>query len=709
MNTQHYLLLKRNIAVISLMMSFVLLGCGDRDDRGGPDNGDRNNNEINEATGMSISLKADLSSSAGLLTTDSSNTARQHVENAIYLGIKPNLRALSEIQRLDSTMKSTDDESNLKKVNDKGEVSSTMEAEKGEWAPSMLIISSIGISPNKDVYLHFERNFIYRASDDSGDTCDDPWSASSPCSCQLFKLNNTLTEWIAGSVTPEFNNMECIDNEHRIDQWQQTGATFQFDSSNYVYYMAGFENADGTVLYKVSPTKVNGKFTKTEMVNRSICIRDWRVTNKGGLFYVGENCVDGNWSGEGAFFRYVSPTGTLTEIARNWWDYNFEPIEGATGDQVLFYGPDPDSSAVAQWDSACLFKFDPALTAGSRATKLVTCNQHIWDWLELRRTADIETYGNYQTWNSPPFAWRQEYSNRCLNDSDTFIGGSSGSPVKNIVQDSSGKAYIVGDISKKNAGAFTCGLEIKGNHCTLSGVPAIRNASGNYTNSSCTGDGGVWNMPGWCDGGNYASTPSTCTGTWKSYGQWYNDIKYIIDNASNVTNYENGHICQEPGDNSSSFSSDLTVTGDNDTTLKLKINHINCTEPSSKWTTAYKGMAYVNPTTNMLDLKSVTSEQVTQMWLVNDSLYYSSYAQKYLFMRNVDNATNTTLLTDFEVYHAGPSPRSSGWLLFDGLDFTNNSYSFGDLNPTASDVKGSIIKATGLSGRIKSMVIYGGK
>ena len=267
-----------------------------------------------------------------------------------------------------------------------------METETGEWAPSIPIVKSIGISPNKDVYIQFERNFVYRTTDDNGGSCSDPWSASSPCSCQLFKLNSTLTEWTSGTASSEFDNLECIDNEHRLDSWNQTGGTFQFDSSSNVYFMAGFENAPGTILYKVSSTKVDGKYVKTEMVNKSICIRDWRVTDGGGLFYVGENCIDGQWSGSGAFFRYVSPSGVLVEIARNWWEYTFQPIEGVSGDQVLFFGPDPDSSSVAAWDSTCLFKFDPALASGSRGTKLVSCNQHIWDWLELKRSEDIAIY-----------------------------------------------------------------------------------------------------------------------------------------------------------------------------------------------------------------------------------------------------------------------------------------------------------------------------
>jgi len=697
----------RGIAIIiTLSLSIVIVGCSSNSGNGNSANG--NSGDVDQASGQLVNLKMDLSDSAGLLTTDSSETSRQHIENARYLGIEPNVRALRAMGRADALLKSSD-KSNLKKIDSDGTVGSAVESKTGEWAPSIPIVKSIGISPNKDVYIQFEHNFVYRTTDDNGGSCSDPWSASSPCSCQLFKLKSTLTEWTSGTASSEFDNLECIDNEHRLDSWSQTGATFQFDSSSNVYYMAGFENAQGTILYKVSPTKVDSKYVKTEMVNKSICIRDWRVTDGGGLFYVGENCIDGQWSGSGAFFRYVSPSGVLVEIARNWWEYTFQPIEGVAGDQVLFFGPDPDSSSVAAWDSTCLFKFDPALASGSRGTKLVSCNQHIWDWLELKRSEDIAIFGNHQRWQNPPSAWRSEYKNRCLNNSDTFIGGNSGTPVKSIVQDASGKAYIVGDISKKNAGEYSCSLEIKGNHCVINSIPVLRrNATDNYTNSTCTTDSGTWTRNGRCDGGN-GSTPSACTGTWKDYGSWYNNIKYKIANTDNVTTYETGHVCLEDGDNSSSFAGGLTLSDDNVTTMKLKINNFDCSQPSDGWTTSYKGLAYVNPTTKMLDLKSATTEQVTEMWLIKDSLYYSSYASKYLFMKNVDNSTNTTLLSDLEVYHAGPSPKKSGWVFFDGLDFTNNSYTLGDLNPGATDVKSSIEKVTGLTGRIKSMVIYGGK
>ena len=673
-----------------------------RDDGGGGDSSDGGEN--NQAAENQIRIKMDLSNSAGLLTTDGTNNSRIHRENAKYLGIEPNETALSMVSRSNASESSDSDEGNLKKVDSEGDVSSTMETQKGEWAGTLPNITSIGISPSKDVYFQFEHTFVYRITGDSGESCENPWSSSSPCSCQVFKLKDKLNEWTEGNAKPEFDNLECIDNEHRIDSWMATGDVFQFDAASNVYFMAGFDNSPGTVLYKVSPEKVDGKYVKTEMINRSICVRDWRVTKNGGLFYVGENCIDGNWSGDGSFFRYVSPQGSLTEVARNWWDYNFEPIEGASGDQVIFFGPDPDSSEVARWDSACLFKFDPALSAGSRATQLVTCNQHIWDWLELRRQTDIDTYGNHNSWNKPPYTWRTEYSNRCINNSDTFIGSSSGSPVKTILQDTSAKAYIVGDVSKKNAGTFKCGLEILGNHCVISGVPALRNASGNYTKTTCENDSGSWVMDGWCN--SSGSTPSTCSsdnGTWNIHSKWYSDIEYRISDSNNPTNYESGHICFENNQNNNSG----TASSDNDTSLKLTINHVRCDQPSNGWTTDYKGMAYVNPN-GMLDLLSGTDEQVTEMWLVNDELYYTAYAQQYRFVKEVDNASNTTLLTDFEVYHVGKSPRGGGKVLFDGLDFSNNSYTFGDLDPSASDVKGSITSSKGLTGRVRTMVIYGG-
>ena len=174
--------LKQALMLIVLLLSLTLVGCsnggGDGDGGDGGDGGD-----VDEASDNLVSLKMDLSNSAGLLTTDSTGSARMHRKNARYLGIEPNERALGLMQRSSTAKDSGDDESNLKKVDSNGDVSSTMEMQKGRWAPSLPTISSIGISPAKEAYFQFERTFVYRTTDDSGQSCDDPWSASSPCSC----------------------------------------------------------------------------------------------------------------------------------------------------------------------------------------------------------------------------------------------------------------------------------------------------------------------------------------------------------------------------------------------------------------------------------------------------------------------------------------------------------------------------------------------
>ncbi len=702
MKTKH--IFKKTIALLTICI-LSLAGCQEEgDDDGGTSTGQGGSQDA-------ISTKLDLTDSSGLLVTNgaSSESASIHRKNAEYLGIEPNTAVFT------NTIKSSGDGSdvNLQKVDSDGAVSPVLEwSSEYEGGSQITEIRSIGISPAGEVYLHFEHPFIYRNTDDDGAACSEPWEAESPCSCQIFKSTATVSEYLDGTEQADFGNLECLDNYHYINNWNQTGNVFQFDDDSNIYYLATIPNSSQSVLYKTAQEKVDGVFTQTEMVNSSICINDYRVSGNGGLFYVGQNCIDGNWSSgaDGSFFRYVSPDGTLTEIARNWWDFTFEIIEGESSDKVLFFGPDPDSSEVATWDSACLFEFDPSQATGSQATRLVTCNQHIWDWLELRHEEDIATYGNYRPWDQPPATWRSEFKNRCINDSDTFIGGSTGSPVRNIKQTSAGLAYIVGNISKKNAGSFSCNVEVRGYHCEISSIPAIRDESGDdYVQASCETDGGTWTLDGWCDGAAY-NNPTDCGtngGTWYTNSNYYNDVDYIIpDTPGDPTTYA-GHICLEDGETTTSWNAIASDSVD----LKLRIQNVNCSEPSEGWVTEYKGLAYVNKTSNQLELKSTTTEQVADMWLVNGTLYYTAFeSSQYTFVQEVNGSDNTTLLTDFEVYHVNASPRGGSLVLFDGLDFTNNSYTFGDLNPNAGspeDVKDSIFSATGLTGRIRTVIIYG--
>ena len=110
----------RGIAIIiTLSLSFVIVGCSSNDGDG--NSGDGNSGDVDQASGQLVSLKMDLSDSAGLLTTDSSETSRQHIENARYLGIEPNVRALRAMGRADALLKSSD-KSNLKKIDSEGTV-----------------------------------------------------------------------------------------------------------------------------------------------------------------------------------------------------------------------------------------------------------------------------------------------------------------------------------------------------------------------------------------------------------------------------------------------------------------------------------------------------------------------------------------------------------------------------------------------------------
>ena len=72
---------RKTAIVVALSLSFVIVGCSKNGDG---NSGDGNSGDVDQASGQLVSLKMDLSDSAGLLTTDSSETSRQHIENARY-------------------------------------------------------------------------------------------------------------------------------------------------------------------------------------------------------------------------------------------------------------------------------------------------------------------------------------------------------------------------------------------------------------------------------------------------------------------------------------------------------------------------------------------------------------------------------------------------------------------------------------------------
>ena len=751
------------LLLLILLTAILTIGCSDD---GGGGSGSTPDGQYNP--NQSMNLKLDLSSSKGAVVTDgssnaSASVAAKHIENALYLGIEPKL-SVSNTPLFSGTGSTG---ATFYKVDADGNVSPALEGECDN-ADAMAADSTVqcirsgvqvelpqvkNIAVNGDqVFFLFAYNFVFRDLDDDGQFCQNPWEWGSPCSCQIFKAKDALSGLKDGSVTPALGNLECVDDYHTINSWGPTSSNpFQFDGAGNMYFYGQLPDSSQQVLYKVNKDKdADGKFVKTEIVNANICVRDYRVTQSGGIFYVGENCIDGQWGGgDGSFFRYVSNADELKQISSGWWEYIFEPIESATADKVLFYGPDPDSAEVAQWNSACLFEWDPALAAGNRATRLVTCDNNIWEWLEVRRTADLTNFANadggyFERWRKPAVAdevedgtgtspytrFLGEFKNRCtVGNSETFIGSNMGLPIKNIKQTSAGEAYIVASVNLKNSGTFGCNVQVRGPHCKVNNIPVISNTAGNYTKTSCESEGGTWVTRGQCSGTTgdpwkWGDDEAGCladvaiTGrafTFQEWGDWYDSILYKpteISDTGNVT----GHICIDEIDNpaTSPYKTrdwwDTNAQGSNPTVLEYTINNIDCTEPTAGWTTTYKGMAQVNRTSNQLSLRSATTEQVADMWMVNDKFYYTAFnagASQYVFVKEVADVTNDTLLSDFEVYHVADSPKT-GRVQFDGLNFSNNTYIFGDLNPNpdTGTVADSLNVTSGLTGRVQTMVTY---
>jgi len=123
-----------------------------------------------------------------------------------------------------------------------------------------------------------------------------------------------------------------------------------------------------------------------------------------------------------------------------------------------------------------------------------------------------------------------------------------------------------------------------------------------------------------------------------------------------------------------------------------------------QWTSEYKALAVVDANAKALQLKSTNTEQAIKLWMIGDVPYYSAFDTsqgQYLLRRGTDQAV---MARNIEVYNLSEAPErdDSGRtkLYFDGLDFSNNSYTFGTIS-----MNGDISKKTGLTGTLKTMVV----
>ncbi len=714
-----------------LVCASIIASCGGKDKGGGDGGGCQNCGPGGPGGGpgdMSLKPIADLRGALGLLVIDNSQGGaklmlEQHNETVKKLGLvgAPTFDLAAEGG--DSFLLNPESSfyaegggaqgsggggapqpsgaSSLQKVTESGEVKdvitvsdSNPDAKGGGGGKQPLPkVLTIAVSPLKDVYIHFERPFNYKEAPAGVNG----WEMSSGYQCQIFKLKGGTIDDLK-SKEPEADNMECVDNLHFIDNWRNTrNSVFQFDKHGNVYYPGSLPNGGKMVVYKKSRDGSQSQ----EMINSNICVQDFLVTKNGGVFYTGTSSCNGGGGGDGGFFRYVSPTngGSVREIARGWWNFIFEPIAGATSDKAVFFGPDPRSSSTASWNTACIFKFDPEAgsTTADSTSNVITCGGDIWAWMYLNRKEDIDSYGrSYRNGGgAPSSAWKSEFKNRCESEGQVFAGG--GSQISAIKQDSADNVYVIGNVRRKKKGTLSCRMEVRGPHCVVNGDPQLTSKYADAT--ACLAAAGTWYDKGSCTNSTH-TTSAACLGasaTWSRENIGYNGASGDMCSSSSATAsdvFYNGSTGKQ------------SVTSADGNSQMFTVNDLDCqTETASsggdQWTEEYKGFAKVNNTTKTLQLLSGATEQAINLWIVKDVPYYSSFDTqqgKYFLKRGTDAAV---MAQNFETYNMSESG-SDDKLFFDGLDFSNNSYTFGSIGLQAPFTKE---QKSGLTGTVKTIVI----
>ena len=113
-------------------------------------------------------------------------------------------------------------DSGMQKIKEDGTIENAMTYSNEDWQPDIPEIQTIAVSPTGEVYLHFRHPFAYRDAPNN----ETPWDMSNGYQCQIFRvsggvLNDLLT------AEPDAANLECIDNQHFIDNWR-TGSNEVF-------------------------------------------------------------------------------------------------------------------------------------------------------------------------------------------------------------------------------------------------------------------------------------------------------------------------------------------------------------------------------------------------------------------------------------------------------------------------------------------------
>lgn len=711
------------------------VGCGGKDGGdnggGGPGGGPMGS--------LGLKVTADFLGAAGLLVVDESAAGAslmltQHNETKKRLGLvgAPSL-SLADAPSLGLEGDSDTTDGGLKKVDSVGGVNSALAKTEEDTAdqykgPTQRLpaIRTIAISPLKEVYLHFENPFQYRDAPPDVDA----WNMSNGYQCQIFKVKGGTLDSLT-SAAPQRDSLECLDNAHFIDSWQaQRNSVFQFDEVGNLYYPGSIPNQGGKmVVYK----REAATGAVSEIINANIQVQDFLVTDNGGIFYTG-NTGNNNGGGSGGFFRYIAPLNAgVIEIARNWWNFIFEPFEA---DKAIFFGPDPRLSTTASWNTACLFDFDPSGAIGARTEEAITCGSDIWGWVNMERSEDVATYSR-QVRNPPQsldsagpwLAYRAEQKNRCESEGQVFAGG--GSQISAVRRSDDGNVYLVGNVRKKRAGTFTCSVQVRGAHCVVAGVPYLDATRDTEAECTSAAIGGTWKAAGqcnlkttdsgWSHGISKYTTSTDCKATVIAaddiqYAEW----EYDTESYNNVAS----PLCTQATSGDYPMTLNIweeriaTTAGEvtdevyyvPDTKTRFQPEWANCQAPASNggdsWSDELSALAVVNRNTKTLDLLSRATEQAINVFVIDNEVFYSSFnipESKYQLSKVNPLGAPYLVLDNFEVYNFGKSP-VSGQAFFNGLNFQNNAYEFGSVTTSPPDGVFAVEKKQGFTGTVRTIV-----
>ncbi len=642
--------------LFAFFLSFILAGClasnnnedsagGDGDTGGGNEDGQLESGECDDFCGTEMTdVTVDLSEAQALFTVQSDGSDSGSESGTLI--------ALDQIQAV--TINSS---SPLFAVTDDGirGILSALDPAGEDALPGLPRLSFIAVSPTGQVFMAFEHPWIYRDSyEDGGDTITldeyaDPWSPSSPFTCQLFVVDVAIDD------ATEPAGVSCVKNQIEINTWDQRTQRIQFDDLGNAYFAAHVPGNWKNLLFKYSPSDKS----VSEVINANIEFRRFLVTASGGVLYTGNTSTGKSDGGGESFFRYVKPAGDLVQITSGWWDFVFAPIEARLENgtaannyyegQILFYGPDPLVATKPEWDDSCLFRFDPAASGSARSTKIADCNIDIWRYINFDSTGAVNTLATQRT--------------RCLETKAMMGGGNQ--PEKILLADKLdgdglNEIYVVGDIYEKTANEWKCDLCTNGtvgSYCLVGSTLHFEAT----TAALCTTAGGTFTTSGGCYNGQVdaSATGSVCSGTLP-------------------TNWERNHQwCEFSGNAGRDTRAAMARVDEN----------------------------FDGANNNRIVRLSGNNEIVTNGWVIGNRLAYIAFNSNFGEYELYEVGKSSKLISGIEVYELMEDPRDNTKWFFNGLRFSDNQYVLGTFTPDAANPTGTLAVESGLTGQIDTLVI----